>query len=804
MNGKVGFGALLRQYREDLGLTQKELAAALGLSGSYISKLEREDRPPPAHTAMHFVEHFGLEGVAKTAFLDAARRLRLEHRDSRDEKSASRLKDWPPLPRLEEPPVGRDAEIEDIGRLLDRPGAIVSVVGDPAIGKTTVAKALAHQYAQQGRVVIWGDTREEEAQSDIEVELLLWNALIGQELPESRTERLREIHRALRKFRVLLILDNLESAAEFDEVLTYLSKVAPPATVLLTSRRHIPTNLGQNVRLRELRAEDGTALFERTGARYGRQVRTGEEKDIVELICTDFLEGHPGAIEIAAALWRAWPLREILRGLRDKAMITLEDQERTDINRSMRLSIDLSYDLLAKENREAFEVFPRLSVFRASFDHPVVEKICEVTEPLPLLDLLVSRSLVRFDRERYSLHAVVRDYGIEKLAEAREQYELRAALHFLDYTVEFSEDFDALEKEKGNLFSTMEWFEEREEHQELVIHLIELLHPFMDRRGYWEERLIRAQKALKIAEVLDDQAEMARLSFVIGNIYRNRGESEQAQQYFEQGLEFGRIASDPLAIGTALMLSAETAYQQERFDEARTGALQALEVFKTSGGEELLPLPYSLLGNIEKRLGNMESAYQYAQRGLVSARANDDLPMIDFALRDLCDMSLALGDYERLKEHIEEYQARAEEREDPRMLAHLSLLYGTMAFEIDLWSEAREHFLKALSMFQRVGGPHDVAVILQGLAEASESLGDLPGAESYFSQYVATVRSLGHRSFTASGLSRLGEVQEELDKLEEARVSYEEANAIYEELGLSQDERAQQVRGRIEGLGLDR
>jgi len=41
------FAALLRRYRDRLGLSCNELARAVGVDPSYISRLERNDREPP-------------------------------------------------------------------------------------------------------------------------------------------------------------------------------------------------------------------------------------------------------------------------------------------------------------------------------------------------------------------------------------------------------------------------------------------------------------------------------------------------------------------------------------------------------------------------------------------------------------------------------------------------------------------------------------------------------------------------------------------------------------------------------------
>ena len=556
-----GYGAALRRHRRRSGLTQDELAGYLGLSPGYISLVEHELRKPSPKTARALADGVGLEGEERESFLDALERAhKADHDDRRKERRDHQLRKLPPIPTLKDPPIGRDSELEEIKGLLKRPGVIVNIAGEPAIGKTTLAMQLANQLHNEGQVVIWGDAREGEAKTSGEVEALLWYVLGRGDMPADPRERLTRIRGALARYEALLVLDNLESALDFTSVVSYIDGIAPPATVLLTSRRQIPGRLGRNVLLQELNFEDGIALFKRIGEQYGRRAETEEDDTIIELICADFLEGHPGAIEIGAALWGTWSLCEILRGLRRKAMEILVDRERTDINRSMRLSIGLSHDLLAKEDTDAFDLFPRLSVFPARFDHRAVRVICETEEPLPLLSLLVSRSLVRFDGQRYGLHAVLRDYSKEILGDSRGRWEHRAVHYFLKYAETHEADLDALEGEKGNLFGMMEWCEEREEHRGLALRFLNLLARFMDRRSYWGERLRRTERLLLICELLGEEDEMARLSLLIGEIHRKRGRLREAEEWMRRGLEAASHAENQNIIGSALFLSAQVVW----------------------------------------------------------------------------------------------------------------------------------------------------------------------------------------------------------------------------------------------------
>lgn len=802
MAQEEGFGELLKGYRERLELAQKALAQAVDLSPSYISKLEREDRPPPPHIAKLLANFFRLEGEEKLSFLEAARRVRIRHLESRGLKKApARLQARvPPLPQRTRSPIGRDKEIEDIIDQLTEPEVIINITGDPAIGKTTVALEVAHRYWDRERVVLWGDAREGTAESVAQVEALIWNSIVGEPMPESGVQKQKRLLAKVSEHNPLIVLDNLESAREFTEILDFARQIGKATSVLITSRRWIPASIGDNVSLFELPEHEGIRLFEKVGEAYGRQPAVEKDHLAIEIICTDFLAGHPGAIEIAASLWKGWPLEAILRGLKQRAMETLEDPHRTDINRSMRLSIGLSYDLLHQENLEAWELFPRLSVFQASFSHRAVEVVAGISEILPALEFLVDRSLVRFDGRRHSLHSVVREFALEKLGEARGEYELRAAQYFLDFAGEHESDFDRLDEEKGNFFATMDWAEAHEEHRRITLVLADLLFPFMYRRGLWAERLRRLQRALEIAELIGEKEEIVRLCYVLGNAYRNQGDDTNAKKHLEKGLALAQQLGGPGHIAEGLFLLAELAFRAGEHLRVRELGTQILGLMEQAGAADQIPLTYSLLGSCEQELGNPDEAYSLFEKGLALAHQLEDTSLISILLEDLCRLDIETQDFKSAEQRVQEYERFARQTHDPLLEGIGLLIWGTLLWETSRLEEAKRYFIAAVSHFEQAAIPMKAVEAREGLVLAAAQLGDPSLIEEQLEAIASTLSGLGNDEKAASAFYRLGLVQEELNKPRDAEVSYEEALSLYSSLGMLDDPRAKEMTERLERI----
>ncbi len=154
----LGFGGLLRQLRDDAGLTQDELAEAARVSQRAVSDLERGiNRTARKDTALLLAGALGLDGQARDLFVAAAR-----GRGTVEAVQAAR-QGTPPgafaaaatraLPRDIAAFTGREADLDQLVAALDGPSASGGVVGIHAIdgmagiGKTSFAVHAAHRLA---------------------------------------------------------------------------------------------------------------------------------------------------------------------------------------------------------------------------------------------------------------------------------------------------------------------------------------------------------------------------------------------------------------------------------------------------------------------------------------------------------------------------------------------------------------------------------------------------------------------------------------------------------------------------------
>ncbi len=143
--------------------------------------------------------------------------------------------------------VGRVDTINQLIKLCLGPYPVITIVGEGGIGKTALALKVAYDIldlpASPFDAIVWtsAKTRQLSARHIVEIDNAIHdslgmiraisNQLIGQENPEP----MEEILTYLREFKILLILDNLETVID-KRIYTFMENLPSGSKILITSR----------------------------------------------------------------------------------------------------------------------------------------------------------------------------------------------------------------------------------------------------------------------------------------------------------------------------------------------------------------------------------------------------------------------------------------------------------------------------------------------------------------------------------------------------------------------------------------
>ena len=326
------------------------------------------------------------------------------------------------LPYLPQNFVGREVEIREIMKLVDFSDVhhrVISIVGPPGFGKSTLAIHVGHKVVSEGVTVHYVDMMEVSSMQSLAEEVLDSDFGIVAICRDITVDRLFKWARE-RYHRTLLILDNCDDMLhkqkeQLQKVVKKLTQSSQNLKIIMTSRwKTIQFNQFQYP-LRELSTMASCNLLQNV-------VTDGINLTLCDTI-TNLTGNVPLALEVVGSLLNiqdpAPDLRVILESLEKKLIPTLSS-DRFPSDQRVNASISLSYEYLTPRLQK---VGRYLSHFPGSFDQEATCKILisvaknylTCSEVHGFLNHLLERSLLEYNQrvDRYHFHRLIREFFLD-------------------------------------------------------------------------------------------------------------------------------------------------------------------------------------------------------------------------------------------------------------------------------------------------------------------------------------------------------------------------------------------------------
>jgi len=444
--------------------------------------------------------------------------------------------------------VGRD---EDVPRVLKslRAARLVTLTGPGGVGKTRLATEASGQLgAAAWFVPLAPVTDPAEVVYAVLDALGIREPVIARRAAEPGLDPLARLAAALGERDEVVVLDNCEHVIEAAaELAARLLTACPRMRILATSRQPLridgetlcpvpplpvpPPPLAESARPALAAPSPPVAVASYGSVRLLRDravaVRPDFELDeanaaAVARICRA-LDGMPLAIELAAVWLRTLTPAQLAERLDDR-FVLLTGGSRTALprHRTLRGVVDWSWDLLSAAEQVLAR---RLAIFPGGATLAVAEHVCAddllpSAAVLPALSGLVDKSILGVIDEpdgqkedkgsgpRYRMLETVRAYGLERLAEAGEEAEVRDA--FTARYLSLAETADPLLRaagqgrwlreltiEQDNLYAALRWSIARQD-ADIALRLVRALGWYWMLRGQPGESESLARQVLAL------------------------------------------------------------------------------------------------------------------------------------------------------------------------------------------------------------------------------------------------------------------------------------------------------------------
>ncbi|MFN3331370.1 MAG: ATP-binding protein [Caldilinea sp.] len=670
MRDMANFGELLRHLRKRAGLTQGALATKAGCSVALISALETGQRRPTAEIVRTQLAP-ALAAANDARLLERLQELATPGSAATHDVAGGVL-------------LGRDAEIDVLcQRLMSHPGRLLTLLGPPGVGKTSLAQAMVRAltpFHADGASTVWlGDLSGAELAA-----AAIASAL--QLVEDSRPPEVRLIEQ-LRRREVLLLLDNFDNLVGTQTALVAdLLKACPRLRILVTSRTRLKLRAEQSIQVQPLDLRSAVALFiARVRNHQPDYAPTPTEQEVIDELCRQ-LDGLPLAIELIAAHVGEMTVEELLAHLRTDRLALLGKRaaKLSAEQRTLTAALQHSYALLTPVEQRALRL---LSVCDggAALDGAAALGI----DP-PIVQALADKSLLRLesvdDGRRVRLLETVREYAAMLLTAAGEfndaqQRRLAWCVALAEvaapqlHSAEQTRWLQRLEPERYNFYTAIHFSITQRDIVSAIRIVVALRHFFVARSHLAEiapwldiiefeassleiEPGLRARflnckgtiafyraeydlagayfmGAFKNSVDANDRREFAYAADGLGVLAVNRGDLATARHLSQTSLEQATEVGDDWLAGIALMNLGEIARMEGDLDVAAAHYRASLEQLQRVGDPHFIAIAEINLAQVYLYQGDLLRAEAVLRRALASGLQAESVQVVTPALEKL-------------------------------------------------------------------------------------------------------------------------------------------------------------------------
>ena len=628
--------------------------------------------------------------------------------------------------------IGREKEMNRLLELLSPKHALhlIELEGVGGVGKSALVLEAAYRCLDASRqknpmlpnfeAIIWTSAKLERltyngiascallAQRNLreifkEIATYLSSGVDLSNLPFEDQPKL--MRHCLKEKRTLLIVDNLETVEDKEEVISFLDNLYVGIKVVITSRER----LRNQISLDSLLLDDRIALIRNQAS--GLQLTEEEEKTLAEST-----KGVPGAIVLS--------IGQLKYGDRLETVLERLKDAKGDF---CRFCFEGSVQLL--RGKESHKLLMALAMFREA---PQIEaknaivSVAGLNQNLAAADhgfaKLKRLSLVTEQGNQYKMPAFMREYALAEL-DAEIEFRNQARERWISWYQEFANkyggeewkewyrNYDKLEAEGGNILAVLEWCASEDRYND-VKRLWERVESYAQIYGYWDDRLYWSNWLLEAAQRYGDWATVMTQMCQKGwaRIWKGSPtDLEESADLFEKAWQLRDRVKDFLCEQELACFRAVLCIRQDKLEAAHQWINEAEKLLEQANWDEpkrtrQLILAVYYRAEIYYKSQDYEQAKELYEEAVKRGEEIEWQRAVNYAQNWLADIEIAQGNLEQKVETLLETGLKqAELNKDKRRMGYYNRSLAMLEQKRGNEVKARKWADEAKKIFDRLG-----------------------------------------------------------------------------------------------------
>lgn len=343
-------------------------------------------------------------------------------------------------------------------------------------------------------------------------------------------------------------------------------------------------------------------------------------------------------------------------------------------------------------------------------------------------------------------------------AQILQRQKIANAQRWLEILTQSDNRSNLIQKEYDNLLRALETALETTDNFPLAYRFLTLLSPVVLGFADWDRWLLYLQNALLLSREAAATVEEAHILSMIGAVYLQQGELEQAETHFYDSAQTYQRIGDEQNFGKVLGKLSNVYTVQG--DYARSEALcqEALALAQTAGNEEAIGLAYLDLSHIYLKAQEWPAGLDAARNARAIFQKLKERPSSTVALLNITNLQGQAGNWEEVARISVELEAELIASANISKLIQLKNNLGVAAFSQGHLLQAEKLWQEALQLNSQVQNRMELASLSNNLGMVYIRLAEWEAAREMLEQAVHIYEEFGDLYHWANALDNLAEL----------------------------------------------